>query len=157
MRILQFTSLGILTLLLGCSQKTNLSLSQNDIHEITSVISQRTTNHIMGFSVRSNGDVTVSMEGSDDFLLQHSRTGWAIATVVRSEMTDSGLTKSDIHEINSVVSQQTTSHIMGFTVATNGDVTVMTEKPEHFLLHRSAAGWAIVTNAVQEVPQAWGR
>ena len=73
-----------------------------------------------------------------------------------SQKTDSGLTKSEIRQINSAVSQQTTNHIMGFTVASNGDVTVMTEKPEHFLLRRSPTGWVIVTNAVKEVPQAWG-
>jgi hypothetical protein len=71
-----------------------------------------------------------------------------------SQKTDSGLTKSEIHQINSAVSQQTTSHIMGFTVASNRDVTVLTEK-ERFLLHRSPTGWVIVTNAVKEVPQAW--
>ena len=72
-----------------------------------------------------------------------------------SQKTDSGLTKSEIHQINSAVSQQTTSHIMGFGMESNGDVTVMTEKPERFLLHRSPTGWVIVTNAVKEVPQAW--
>jgi hypothetical protein len=72
-----------------------------------------------------------------------------------SQKTASGLTKSEIRQIDSAVSQQTTNRIMGFTVASNGDVTVTTEKPEHFLLRRSPTGWVIVTNAVKQAPEAW--
>jgi hypothetical protein len=73
-----------------------------------------------------------------------------------SQKTDSGLTKNEIREITSAVSQQSTNKIMGFGVSSNGDVIVTTEKPENFFFHHSPTGYVMETNTMQQVPMQWG-
>ena len=63
-----------------------------------------------------------------------------------SEMTDSGLTKGEIRDFTSVVSQKTTNSIMGFNRLPNGDVMVNTSA-EMFVLHPATNGWVILHRA----------
>jgi hypothetical protein len=61
-------------------------------------------------------------------------------------MIDSGFTKSEIQEFKSVVSQQTTNNIRGFSRSTNGYVIVDTSG-EMFVLHHATNGWEILHRA----------
>ena len=63
-----------------------------------------------------------------------------------SSKTESGITKRELSEIMSAVSQKTTNTIMGFSQSPGGDVTVETEAPESFVLRRVSSGWVIVSS-----------
>ena len=69
-------------LISSCSQKndsemTDSGFTKGEIHEFTSMVSQKTTNSITGFSREPNGDVTVSTQ-AEMFVLHSNTNGWVI-------------------------------------------------------------------------------
>jgi len=66
-----------------------------------------------------------------------------------SHKTDSGVTKSDKHELMSIVSQKTTNAVIGFTSSTNGYVAVDTSG-ERFVFHHASDGWVLVHRAATQ-------
>jgi hypothetical protein len=63
--------------------------------------------------------------------------------------TNPRLTNSDMHEIMSVVMQNTTNTVLGFTQSPNGNVTVDVTGGT-FDLHHASNGWVIVSNTTKQ-------
>ena len=75
-----------LTIVLGvsaCSHKTNsdktgAALTQGDIQEFKSVVSEKSKSGIAGFGQNPNGDVVVTTAAAELFVLHHASNGWVI-------------------------------------------------------------------------------
>jgi hypothetical protein len=75
-------SLALVVLVSACSHNTDSEMTDSgftkgEIRDFKSVVLQRTTNSIRGFSRSTNGDVTVDTSG-EMFVLHHSTNGWEV-------------------------------------------------------------------------------
>lgn|GEM_PF-4549883 len=67
----------------ACSHKTNTdktgpALTQSDIQEFESVVSEKTKSGIAGYGQNPNGDVVVTTKAAEIFVLHHASNGWVI-------------------------------------------------------------------------------
>jgi len=66
-----------------------------------------------------------------------------------SHKPSTSLTNSDMHEFTSVVMQQTTNTVLGFTQSPTGDVTVDVTGGT-YVLHHASNGWVIVSSTTTQ-------